>query len=224
MNFTAEETWRGGHYEIEIELGVPSDERLRRALQRIWSHPSVKGACFSRDQEPQAQVRVNLNEHTLEGHLYGLATLPNGASAACGTYVCRLQGEDGALARDFLSFYVPMGAIANAYGIEPSRARENQDPPLNTKGGAPTSSTWRPPLDQWLVEIGRSVFETVEFDLALVGWEVDFPRVSAESVKREGMPRERCDGYLWRNSSGLQWYPPTNLQIVRVVGEAKGAQ
>jgi hypothetical protein len=196
-----------------MELGVPSDERLRRALQRIWSHPSVKGACFSRDQEPQAQVRVNLNEHTLEGYLYGVATLPNGLTAACGTYVCRLQGEDGALARDFLSFYVPIGAIANAYG----------------SGGYPfgdeeRSAIWRAELDPYLAEIGRSVFESVEFDLALVGWEVDFPRVSAERVKREGIPTGRFDGYLWRNSSGLRWYPPTNLRIVRDVGEAKGAK
>ena len=242
MNFTAEETWRGGHYEIEFELGVPSDERLRRALQRIWSHPSVKGACFSRDQEPQAQVRVNLNEHTLDGLLYGLATLPNGATAACGTYVCRLQGEDGALTRDFLSFYVPMGALAVAYGISGDwldRARRTEQAVFNTErtlrraelasGQAESvetekSARWRTELDRWLVEIGRSVFESVQFDLALVGWEVDFPRVSAANVKRDGIPAERFEGYLWRDSAGLQWYPPTNLPIVRVAGEAKGAQ
>jgi hypothetical protein len=93
MNFTAEETWRGGHYEIEMELGAPSDEQLAAALQRIWSHPSLAGCCFSRDQEPQAQVRVNPGQHPLEGHLFGVATLPNDGSVACGTYVCRLQGD-----------------------------------------------------------------------------------------------------------------------------------
>ena len=230
MNFTAEESWRGGHYEIEMELGVPSDERLRRALQRIWTHPSVKGACFSRDQEPQAQVRVNLNEHTLDGHLYGLATLPNGETAACGTYVCRLQGEDGALSLDFLSFYVPMGALAGAYGISGDwlKTQRPEGAVLNTKfsenAETEKSAQWRTELDRWLVELGRSVFQSVEFDLALVGWEVNFPRVSAQCVKREGIPAERFEGYLWRNRGRLEWYPPTNLRIVRVVGEAKGAQ
>src|SRR5262249_20325526 len=72
VNFTAEETWRGGHYEIEMELGVPSDERLRAALERIWAHTSLKGCVFSRDQEPQTQVRVNPGRQAIAEHLYGV--------------------------------------------------------------------------------------------------------------------------------------------------------
>src|SRR5215470_5129127 len=144
MNFAAEETWRGGHYEIEMELGVPSDERLRAALERIWTHRlpkgALKGCCFSRDQEPQDQVRVNLQNHPLESMLFGVTTLPNGASAACGTFVCRLTGGKDE-ARDLLSFYVPLGSIAKPYAI----------------GGYPFSDVerageWRAQLDPWFAE------------------------------------------------------------------------
>ncbi len=210
QSFTSEETWRGGHYEIEFELGEPSDERLRLALQRIWSHPDLKGCCFSRDQEPQGQVRVTPGQETLEGHLYGVANLPNGTAAACGTYICRLQGDDEQLYRDLLSFYVPLGSLRAAYKT----------------GGYPFSdgdraTTWRVELDNWLVELGRFVFEKVDFGLALVGWEVDFPRVSSESVKRNGILSERFDGYLWRAADRLEWYPPTNLEIVRFVDKQR---
>lgn len=227
MNFTAEETWRGGHYEIEIELGAPSDERLRTALQRVWAHPSLKGCVFSRDQEPQAQVRVTPGQHALEGHLYGMATLPNGATAACGTYVCRLQGDAKEAARDLLSFYVPMGALAKAHGVSsewlkgqrPERGVLNVE---NAEAGKPAE--WRGELDRWMVELGRRVFESVEFELALVGWEVDFPRVSAELVRTSGVPTERYDGYLWRNGNELEWHPPTNFETVRFPGTRKREQ
>jgi len=196
-----------------MELGAPSDERLRAALQRIWAHPSIKGCCFSRDQEPQDQVRVNLQNHPLESALFGITTLPNGASAACGTSVCRLTGGKDEPPRDLLSFYVQLGTIAKPYAI----------------GGYPNSdveraAVWRAQLDPWLAELGRFVFETVEFDLALVGWEVEFPSVSAESVKRGGVPSERYDGYLWRNGNGLEWHPPTNMEMVRFPGSRKREQ
>jgi hypothetical protein len=211
-NFTSEETWCGGHYEIEIELGVPSDERLCTALQRIWSHPSLRGCCLSRDQEPQAQVRVDPGQHALEGHLFGVATLPNGTSVPCGTYVCRLEGDNQEPPRDLLSFFVPRGALPRIQGKG-----------AYPFGDADLAAALRKELDQWLVEIGRLVFEQVPFELALVGWEVDFPRVSAEAVRASGVPNERYDGYLWRTDEGLGWYPPTNLEIVRFLSRPKAS-
>jgi hypothetical protein len=32
--------------------------------------------------------------------------------------------------------------------------------------------------------------------LALIGFEADFPRVTCESVRRNGIPSDRFDGYL----------------------------
>ena len=208
QNFTSEETWRGGFYEIEFELGVPSEERLALALQTVWSHPSLEGCYLSREQEPHAQVRVNPRQCAIEGHLYGIANLPNSARAAWGTSVCRLQDENGALLRDFLAFYLPHGALGRTYPL----------------GGYPfadadQAATWRVPLDEWLVELGRYLYERVPFRLALLGFEVDFPNVSADFVQRNGIPAERFDGYLWQARDQLEWHPPTNWNLVRFPGE-----
>jgi hypothetical protein len=204
LNFTSAETWFGGYYEIEFELGVPSDERLALALQTVWSHPSLEGCYLSRDLEPHTQVRISPRERATEGHLYGVANLPNGSKAACGTYVCRLQNEAGIPARDLLTFYVPLGALAGTYAV----------------GGYPFSNadqvaTWRLPLDEWLVELGRSVYKRVPFPLALIGFEVDFPEVSAKDLQQNGVPAKRYDGYLWEVGGRLEWYPPTNWDLVR---------
>ena len=203
LNFTSAETWFGGYYEIEFELGVPSDERLALALETVWSHPSLEGCYLSRDLEPHTQVRVSPREQATEGHLHGIANLPNGARAACGTCVCRLRDEGGTPLRDLLTFYVPYGALALTYPL----------------GGYPFSNaeqapTWRVPLDEWLVKIGGFVYERVPFALALIGYEVDFPEVDAKSVQQNGVPLERYDGYLWEVGGRLEWYPPTKWDVV----------
>jgi hypothetical protein len=210
QNFSSEQTWLGGFYEIEFELGVPSDERLALALQTVWSYPSLEGCYLSREREPHTQTRVNPRDHANEGHLYGIANLPNGAKAACGTYVCRLQDEAGTTLRDLLAFYVPHGALARTYQV----------------GGYPFSdadraATWRVPLDEWLVDLGRSVHKQVPFGLALIGFEVDFPNVSAETVQQNGIPTQRFDGYLWHVAERLEWHPPTNLNLIRFSEESK---
>jgi len=207
QSFTAEDTWHGGHYGIEFELGAPSDDRVRVALQAIWSHPSLEGCYISRDVEPCKQVRVDLLENALEGHLYGIATLPNGGSAACGTYICRLQDQKGQPLRDLLSFYVPLGALSKTYPVGPY--------PFSDVDRA---AAWRPELDRWMVNLGRRVFGEVRFPLALVGFEVDFPKVTAEAVQRDGVPAKRYDGFLQQVGDRLEWYPPTDFELIRVTG------
>lgn len=203
-NSKSAQTWHGGHYGIEFEFHVLSDAQLGRILSTLWSHPSLEGCYLSRDQELNTQVRVNAEQHVDESHLYGIAKLPNGRSAVCGTYVCRLRNEDDLPLRDLLAFYVPLGSLVEAYLV----------------GGYPFSGVdrayeWRGQLDGWLVELGRTLYRQAVYDLALVGWEVDFPKVSAAFVQEHGIPAERFDGYLWRIGEQLEWYPPTNLEIVR---------
>jgi len=111
--------------------------------------------------------------------LRNFANLPNSARAACGTSVCRLQDENGHCAR-FLGVLPTDGALGRTYPL----------------GGYPfadadQAATWRVPLDEWLVELGRYLYERVPFRLALLGFEVDFRNVSADFVQRNGIPAER---------------------------------
>jgi hypothetical protein len=203
--FASEETWRGGHYGIEIELGSPSDDRLMAALEAFWSLPSVNGCYTNHDRPVKSQVKVVPGQYVNHIRLYGTAILPSGAGVACGTFTCRLQNEAGVVTRDLLSFYLPLGSISRIYPVG-----------SYPFGDLVRAMEWRTPLDQWFVQLGTALYERVRFPLALIGWEVDFPNVTAETVKRNGVPAERYDGYLVQTGNGLEWYPPTNFEIIRI--------
>ena len=92
--FTEANTWFGGFYELALELGSRSDERLLAALAAIWSDPDFDGIYLSRDIEPSQQERLAISTDLLQlNHLHGLARLPNGATIACG--ICIIREEDG---------------------------------------------------------------------------------------------------------------------------------
>jgi hypothetical protein len=125
------------------------------------------------------------------GHIYGIATVPGGTRVACGTYfIPELSGSD------WLGVYCPMSALDRAYRV----------------GGFPFDSAdhedWRRLIDNWLAEIGRSVFETVPFRLGVVGFEVD-ANVTAAEVAAKGVPGKRSDGILLPSGRLLNWYPRT---------------
>ncbi len=193
-HFSGSDTWLGGYYELAIELGPRSDERLLAALSTIWSDSALDGVYLSRDSEPNAQRKYSLTVELLEvTHLQGLARLPNGVMIACGTCVIRYDNGN-----DWLDLYLPMGALATAYPV----------------GGYPfepdvvSSHVWRSVLDPWLVEIGRRVYDHVPYRLGLVGFEVS-AEVCASEIAQTGIPVQHYPGLLWPTSGKLTYYPST---------------
>lgn len=190
--FTGPDTWLGGFYELAIELGLRCNERLDRAVQAVWRFPGLQGPFPSRDLEPSEQTLVTANSANLElhGHLRGVATLPSG-KAACGTVAVR--EDDGP---DWLDFYFPMGGLSSAYPV----------------GGYPFDSVdhreWREPLEAWLAELGRFVFNAVPFRLGLIGFEASGMEY-ADDLAASGIPIERWGGYLWPQN-GVMGYHATN--------------
>lgn len=191
--FTFPDVWLGGFYELAIELGPRSDERLRLALEAIWSLPELNGPYGRRDMEPEEQPRV---EPTLEaidfGHLQGVATLPSGERVACGTFAVR--EEDGP---DWLLLYIPMGALERVCDVG-----------AFPFGGGRSTEGWRRPLDEWFAQVGRKVFEAAPFQLGLIGHEVS-GSVYASEVEGTGVSADRWIGYLWREGGELALHPPT---------------
>jgi hypothetical protein len=192
--FTDEATWDGGFYELALELGQRSDERLVAALAAVWSEPDLDGVYLSRDVEPDRQQRHPITSELLDhGHLQGLARLPNGAAVACGTCHVRLDDDP-----DWLDFYLPMGALAAAYPV----------------GGYPfepdgeSSRQWRDQLDPWLADIGVRVFERVPYRLGLIGFEVS-GELRADTVRRTGMPEQHPFGLLWPIADAVTYHPST---------------
>ncbi|MBK8024589.1 MAG: hypothetical protein IPK19_24985 [Chloroflexi bacterium] len=194
--FTEPYTWNGGFYELAIELGQRSDQRLLAALQALWGFPDLKGVFLDRAVEPHLQEQiVLLSNCLLEGHLYGLARLPNAALIACGTVLVR---EDSGI--DWLSFYIPMGALNRKYktGGFPFGKADDDD----------NHGTWRAPLDTWMWTIGQYVFDHVGFDLALIGHEV-LGEIYADNIRAMGIPPQRWVGYIWPEDGKLAYYPCT---------------
>src|SRR5689334_19025851 len=141
--FEDPEAWLGGYYELAIELGIRSDERLLTALTAVWSDPDLDGVYLDRDTEPWRQTRQTVTAESLRvAHLQGLARLPNGAIIACGT--CLIREDDGP---DWLVLYLPMGALATAYDVGGYPFEPN----------AETSRPWREILDAWLARVGVAV-------------------------------------------------------------------
>lgn len=70
--------------------------------------------------------------------------------------------------------------------------------------------SWQEPLEEWLADLGRAVFEKAPFPIALVGFEGT--TVSEDELKPflEGaMPEERWMGVLRREQDAVASYPTT---------------
>lgn len=190
--FTAADTWNGGFYELAIELGQHSDERLQMALQTIWRCESLEGCYVARDVEPSQQARLS---PSLDTSALGVATLPDSEQVACGTFLVR---EDNG--PDWIGFYLPLSALGSVYDV-------GAFPFVDGK----SSRAWREPLDDWLRQIATAVFVVVPFSLALIGHEVS-GTAYVDEIRITGVPDERWDGLLWRDAEELIWYPPTRYE------------
>lgn len=196
--FTKDDVWNGGFYELAIEIGPTSDQRLKTVLTTVWSHPTLQGCYRDPTKEPDEQQRLDpqSNKVELEGHLHGIARLPNGIQVACGT--CTVREENGS---DWLDLYIPMGALSEGYEV---RAY-----PFGEKGEY--SEDWQRPVEDWLVAIGHHVFSQVKFALALIGFEVS-GEYYAEEIENQGVPEQRFIGYLWPSGEKLTYYPRNILE------------
>jgi hypothetical protein len=192
--FTDEDTWKGGYYELAIEIGARSDDRLLAALTAVWTHMSLTGCYLDRDREPGEQAQVEITEDSLKvAHLQGMARLPNDYIVACGT--CLIREDNGP---DWLMFYIPMGALGPAYDIGAYPFDDD----------VRDSRNWRRPVDNWLSALGFWVYDRVRFKLGLIGHEVSGD-LYAQDVELNGVPEQRSAGLLWAGDTGLRYYPST---------------
>jgi hypothetical protein len=189
--FTADDVWNGGFYELAIEVGPPSDQRLRAVLEAIWQHPDLDGCYSDRGREPAEQPRKLPDRIEGYSHLQGIARLPNGSRVACGTCLIR-EEDDGS---DWLDFYVPMGALGTAY---PSGGF-----PFGTNADWP--GPWRQEVEDWLAAIGQQALRATAFRLAIIGFEVS-GQVYAAEIAARGIPEERFVGYLWPSGGSIVYH------------------
>jgi len=193
--FAYPDAWSGGYYELAMELGSRSDERLKSALETLWAYGGLDGCYLDSTLEPWQQRRVQpVNDCDLETRLHGALTASwSDLKIACCSIVCRLV--DGA---DWLYFALPIGSLERVFHWDEFAIWDY------------AGSAWRPRVDDWLRALGRHVYTAAPFQLALVGrTDTVEEDEDAEGVAAHGVPSSRGLGYLVPSGDDLQWYPPT---------------
>ena len=190
--FSDGDVWSGGFYELMLEYKPGAVNGLMRALEFIWGSDWLDGCYLDSQRDPEQQPKLVFEPSLVAAnHLYGVATLPGPIRVACGT--CCLQDPSSF---DWVDFYFPMSALGQHYPV----------------GGFPFDSghheSWRIPLDNWLADLGRRIFQEAPFELGLVGFETEADMDAAELIKT-GIPSKRYDGLLVPGPDGLVWHPRT---------------
>ena len=201
-----ESNWAGGFYELAIELATEGDDAVGDALLAVWREACVLG-CFGPEYRTAGEgpggPRRRLVGHTpvepgaeaLERypHLHGVVELADGETIVCGASAVR--EVDG---HDWLTFYLPLGALATF----DTRVRGY---PFGPDGGR-ASLAWRGRIDDWLAGIGIAVFPELHFRLGLIGCEAA-GEVSAARLAEGPGPKHL--GYLLPVGGGMRYQPAT---------------
>lgn len=154
-----DENWSGGFYELAVLLGPRDDTRLDAAIRTAWADTRLDG-CYADRGDPADQERLvcSLAATDQVGHLRGTAELPGGQRVVCGSVVIREESAH----RDWLDFYIPLGALSRADARVGGFAGE---------GGLETLA-WRAPIDEWLAGMGRRIYQSATFAYGLIGFDV----------------------------------------------------
>lgn len=157
--FGDDENWYGGFYELAVLLGPHDDTRLDAAIRAAWADTRLDG-CYAGRREPADQERLVCSLATTDhiGHLQGIAQLPGGQRVVCGSVIIRDESSQ----RDWLDFYIPLGALSRA------DARVGG---FSGEGGIKTLA-WRLPIDEWLAGMGQRIYRSTTFEYGLIGFEV----------------------------------------------------
>lgn len=210
--FTSRDAWSGGPYELQVELGAGSDQRLVEGAARIFTHPDLAGPYAARDREPAQQQVASPAALVADGwlSLYGVGSLPTGDRvpvtvsayrASPDFLVENARDQEGT---DWLSLRVPLGSLGQVW------PEVGSYPFFGTEEEAHAHKGWQERLEAWFVEIARHLHAGVQVRLAVVGFDIDDVGDVWWSWKHDALPAERWDGILLPDGSGgLAWHPPT---------------
>src|SRR5258708_18823273 len=111
-----------------------------KAIGSVWNHQAVEGCFRLRAPDPGIleRVEVRMAAHSEFGKLFGTVTLPDGCRLPCGTVQIEISDNE-----TWLSFFIPMGALSEAYpGVRGF--------PFGGNSPALADQLWRSIVDDWL--------------------------------------------------------------------------
>lgn len=145
-----QEAWRGGFYELAIQLGAPDDARLGVAVRMLASAACIEGPWLLDGPLGCAEAASWTVADLSRGHLRGLVRLPGGQQTLCS--VIAVREDEG---EDWLDLCLPLEALSRC----DSRVGAF---PFGEDGGE-GSLVWRRPIDDWLAGIARRVGQAAGF-------------------------------------------------------------
>jgi hypothetical protein len=195
-DFINKDGWLGSFYEITIHLSEkPDNARLRKALELIVGHSSVKGLWWNREEHGRPSVtaaRIPLDDLTPEdgiSTLYGEMEI-SGISYGFQLNVIRMYDGSG----DHLDISIPVAMLKNSlpgfqYPIDLATNPRLAD------------------IDAGLLAIADAINAEVPFDLAALGEEVsgffEIDRLHVEDVEAGGAV---LSSKLWNElKPGKEW-------------------
>lgn len=190
--FTADDAWKGGSYELALEL-PPEPARIRRVVEMLWAHSSLRGCYATKSLEPDALPLLDPRDPRTDFMrcLYGVANFATGAVVPVSSQVIAVADEPA-----WVYFGAPLGGLGRHFPVGAFPFEDGGD------------LSWRSVIDDWLRDVAEHIFKSERFDLGLVGW-VDLAPTSAEEIRRDGLPERRWMGYLVPEPTRLAWYPST---------------
>ena len=207
--FLAQENWYGSHYELAIEYyPAANNQSLLKAIQAIWQFPRLSGPWFEKTSfgGPPDMLQTLESEGGLV--LYGLLEVDKSQQIGC--LISMVREQDGS---DWLDFCIPTGMLELAFNvIYPLLVDDNP---------------WIPRVDQILLDIAETVYQSSPFNLAIIGEEVS-GYVTANDITRDDLER---GGYIVPQellrrlkpdrpsvtlNDNLQWFPFRELNILRI--------
>jgi hypothetical protein len=198
--FTIPDVWSGGYYELELYLGPPSEANIRAALHAVWQRPALEGPFADRDKEPSDQAIVATDAE--RDGLFGFTQI-RGVRIPCRTSVVRLEDDNGTRIDDFVSICYPMSGLSLVFDVGSF--------PFGSIKAVPD---WRATMDAWFLQLLKKQRGAFTFEVGVIGFETDLTDDNIAAYKAGAIPPERCDGIVVFREGEIEWYPPTQHDLI----------
>jgi hypothetical protein len=179
-----------GDIELIVLLGPCPLQRKYDALRVVWTWPFLQGPYtdIGRTVEP---AEAFLSSASLRGRLYGYARTFNGKRVKISTNLVMLEDEVSWLRVD-----VPIYSVREAYPVG--------EWPVNRSASEP----WVLEFYGWLSLLAEHVFEQVNFQRGIVGFEASMVEWDWLYEPQQPAPKRRFYGFLVAKCDGLEYLAP----------------
>lgn len=156
----------GGFYELEINLGPASEDRMSLAVEPLWAAAALGRSVRSDGVGGWVDAEPSLNV-LLDGSLSGAVEIPGLGRTLWRVLAFResLFDDEGELigyGEEALILGLPLGALGRL------------DPRVGPYpfGDVSDSDSWRAPIEAWFRGIIETLVRSIDFEHALSGFEV----------------------------------------------------